>query len=320
LYMIHTRSKEMRWQALHALLIVGAVSLAIFLPLLRYWIEQPDVFGFRALSRLGLAGREVQGGLWHVLLSNLLRGLLMFNWDDGDIWVNSLPHRPALDVVTGALFLIGTLLLLAQYIHKRDWRDLFLLIAIPLLLMPSVLSLAFPRENPALNRASGAVIAVVLICARALEGFISSFGTGKRGLFIAYGIVAILLPVSAWQNYDLVFRQFDASFKLAVWNSSEMSRVIDEKGGPQSAWIVPYPQWVDTRLPALLLGIPDRDLALWPQDFAATRDVPGPKLFLFKPEDFQAENALKQLYPGGTLSRYTSPNIGKDFMIFFVEE
>ena len=80
----------------------------------------------------------------------------MFNWDDGEIWVHSVIHRPALDVVSGALFLIGVVLLSIRYIRKRRWLDLFLILSIPLLTMPSILSLAFPGENPALNRAGGA--------------------------------------------------------------------------------------------------------------------------------------------------------------------
>jgi hypothetical protein len=320
LYMLHIRSREMRLQALTGLLIIGIVSLAIFLPLLRYWMEHPEIYGFRAWSRLGLGARHIDGDAWTVFLSNLLRGMLMFNWDDGDIWVNSVPHRPALDLVMGALFFIGMLLLIGQYIRRRDWRDIFLLALVPLLAMPSILSLAFPNENPALNRAGGAAIAAILVSARALEGLLAGFGEDRCRLFIGYGLVAVLLCTSTWQNYDIVFRKFDESFKLAVWNSSEMSAVIEEHGGVGSTWIVPYPQWVDTRLPALLLGIPDRDLALWPQDFPATRELPAPKLFIFKPEDFETENALKQIYPGGTLNRYTSPNIGKDFMIFVVEE
>ena len=318
LFSLHTRSKELRLRALWWLALVAATSLIVFLPLLRYWLEHPEVFGFRALSRMGLAGRLIPGEVGLVFFSNLVRALLMFNRDDGNIWVNSIVHRPALDVVTGALFVIGCMLLIARYIRGRDWRDLLLLVSIPLLLMPSVLSLAFPMENPALNRAGAAALAAVLISARALDGLIAGFGANRKRAFIAYGIVAILLSASAWQNFNLVFRTFDANFRRAVWNSSEMSIVIRQHGDLDTAWIVPYPQWVDTRLPGIWLGDVDRDFALWPPDFAATRAVSEPKVFLFKPQDFETESALKQLYPDGTLNRYTSASIGKDFMIFSV--
>ena len=320
LFILHAKTKEMRLQALGWLGIVAFTALIVFLPLLRYWLENPGEFGFRAFSRLGLAGHEIPGQGWFVLLSNFLRGMLMFNWDDGNIWVNSIPNRPALDVVSGALFVIGIPLLIARYWRDRDWRDLFLLVLIPLLLMPSILSLAFPIENPALNRAGGAAVAGVLVSAGALEGLLTGFGAEKRRVIIVYGLVAILLSASAWQNFDLVFNKFDASYRLAVWNSSEMAQVIQDHGNVDTAWIVPYPQWVDTRLPAMWMGIVGGNFALWPEEFSATRDVPGSKIFLFKPEDFETESSLQLLYPQGTLSRYTSASIAKDFMIFHVEE
>ena len=319
IFILHADSKQTRLNALRWLAIVGFTSLAVFLPLLRYWLEHPDIFGFRALSRLGMAGAPLAEPLWMVFLKNLSSGLLMFNLDDGNILVNSIPHRPALDVVTGALFVIGVLLLIVRYLRERDWRDLFLLCLIPLLTMPSILSLAFPLENPALNRAGAAAVAVILVSARALEGLLAGFGAESKRLLIAYGVVAVLLSASTWQNYNLVFRKFDTNYRMAVWNSSEMGAVIKEHGNLETAWIVPYWQWVDTRLPAIWMGEVGRDFALWPNEFFSTTLVPGPKLFIFKPEDVETEISLKQLYPNGTLSRYTSASIGKDFMIFIVE-
>jgi hypothetical protein len=244
----------------------------------------------------------------------------MFNWGDGNIWVNSIPHRPALDLVTAAFLVIGTSLTLVRYVRGRDWRDLLLLLSVPILLMPSVLSLAFPLENPALNRAGAAAIPAILLAARAFEGLAAGFGpAGRRGR-IGYGLLAALLGAAALQNYGLALHVFDESYRTAVWNSSEMAGVIEGHGNLETAWIVPSPQWVDTRLPAILLGDVDRDLALWPQEFAATAEIPGPKMILFKPEDTETENALNQVYPHGSLNRYTSSNLGKDFMVFTVEE
>ena len=87
----------------------------------------------------------------------------MFNWSDGDTWVHSIVFRPALDVVSGALFMIGIVLVVIRYIRQRHWQDLFLLVAIPLLELPSILSLAFPNENPVLTRTGAALIPVFLI-------------------------------------------------------------------------------------------------------------------------------------------------------------
>lgn len=319
LYIIHTKSKEARFTAMYGFGLVVSTSLITFLPLLRYWSENPEPFGFRALSRIGEAGTQYPHSVWIIFLTNLYRGLLMFNWDDGNIWVNSIPNRPAFDMVTGALFVIGILLLIVHYLQKWDWRDIFLLLSIPVLLMPSVLALAFPLENPALNRAGGAAVAAILVSARALEGWLSNLGAEKKRYYIQYGVMAVLLSASLLQNYNLVFDTFGTSYRRAVWNSTEMAQVIKQHGDNETAWIVPYWQWVDTRLPAIWLGDVYGDFALWPDEFFSTTEIVGPKLFIFKPEDVETEFFLKQIYPDGALSRYTSAFIGKDFMIFKVE-
>src|SRR5581483_5374586 len=180
LYVLHAQSKGARRDALVWFAIVGLTSLIVFLPLLRYATENPDSFSFRAFSRLGVVEQPLSAPWYQILLSNTWNALRMFNWDDGNIWVNSLPHRPALDVVSGALFLIGIVLLLARYIQKRHWLDLFLLLSIPILLLPSILSLAFPDENPALNRAGGALMPVFVIVALALDGLLSAIGSEKK--------------------------------------------------------------------------------------------------------------------------------------------
>ncbi|MBA4380440.1 MAG: hypothetical protein C0393_07175, partial [Anaerolinea sp.] len=91
-------------------------------------------------------------------------------------------------------------------------------------------------------------------------------------------------------------------------------------GSTDNAWIVPYPHWVDTRLPGVWAGIPNRDFAVWPQDLGTTLPVSGAKLFIVNPQDTDGVASLDQLYPQGVFSRYKSATgiEGKDFMIFFV--
>ncbi len=324
IYVLHMRTKESAVQSIWWLVILVIVSLIVFLPLLRFWMSNPDIFGYRAMTRLTSAETALIAPAWQVFLFNLYKALLMFNWDNGSIWVHSLPGRPALDVVTGALFVIGILLLVVRYARQRDWRDLTLLVSIPILLMPSVLSLAFPGENPSLNRTGGAAVAVFVVSGLALDGFVSSLGADKRRAVIAYGLTGLLFAASAYQNYGLVFQTFDKSFKLGAWNTSEMGALIsdfrEKYGTTDSVWIVPFPHWVDTRLPGVWAGIPNRDFALWPQDFAKTIAVRGPKMIIYRLDDLQTETSLKQLYPHGTYIRYTSSYPGKDFMVLMIEK
>jgi len=324
IYVIHMRSKESATQSLWWITLLVMVSLIVFLPLLRYWLAHPDIFGYRAMTRLTSVEAVLPAPAWQIFLSNLYKALLMFNWDNGSIWVHSVPGRPALDVVTGALFVIGILLLVVRYARQRDWRDLLLLVSIPILLMPSVLSLAFPGENPSLNRTGGAAVAVFVVSGLALDGFVSSLGADKRRAIIAYGLTGLLFAASAYQNYNLVFDKFDTNFKLGAWNTSEMGGLIsnfrDEYGTTDSVWIVPFPHWVDTRLPGVWAGIPNRDFALWQPDFTKTLLVPAPKMIIYRVDDLPTENALKQLYPNGSYTRFVSSYPGKDFMVLMIEK
>jgi hypothetical protein len=43
-------------------------------------------------------------------------------------------------------------------------------------------------------------------------------------------------------------------------------------------------------------------------------------MFIYWHEDLETEKALKELYPNGVLTRYTSTYENKDFMIFTVEK
>ena len=119
-------------------------------------------------------------------------------WDNGQIWVHSIPYRPALGIVSGAFFVLGVGLLIARYIKRRHWLDLFLLVSLPLLMMPSILSLAFPEENPSLNRTGGALVVVFLIVGLAFDGLLTALKSkglspGGRLVGMAAGSDAIIL-------------------------------------------------------------------------------------------------------------------------------
>jgi len=331
LYWLHSQSKGARRELPLWLVMMGLVALFVFLPLMRYWVDNPESFGFRALSRLSSTETPITEPVLNIFASNVWKAIKMFNFDDGEIWVHSLPHRPALDVVSAALFVIGVILLLVRYIRTRHWLDLFLLVSIPLLQLPSSLSIAFPGENPALNRAGGAYIPAFIIGALALDGLLTSFGRGRMRSVLIWVVTGILLYSSASQNYDLVFNQYYRMFKQASWNTSEMGAVIKEfeqTYGPQSAdnvWIVPFPYWVDTRLPAVWAGIPNRDMAVWRDKIPDTLNVSGPKLFMVKANvndpggnDSETLDVLQEIYPDGQLRLHSSDVTGHDFWIYFV--
>ncbi len=323
IYLLHAQSRGKRVQAIWSVLILSLVAFVVFLPLFRYILSFPEMFNYRALTRLGTAEQNYPGPVGMIFLSNLWKATIMPFYDNGNVWVNSVVYRPALDVVTAALYFLGLVGLVIRYIRQRHWLDLFLILSVPLLMMPSILSLAFPEENPSLNRAGGAIIPIFLIAALALEGVLSALlkRTNRKGLAVSLSLVIglVLFSWSSIQNYYLVFYKFDNQFMDGAWNTSEMGQIIhsfaDSVGTPDSAYVVPFPYWVDTRLVGINAGYPLKDYALTPDKFSDTLTEPRSKLFIIKKEDQTSLDDLLSLYPQATYWEHQNSRVGKNCWI-----
>jgi peptidoglycan/xylan/chitin deacetylase (PgdA/CDA1 family) len=305
--------------------LTALFSLVLFLPLLRYILENPYAFGARMLTRLTSVEKELPPNLLLVFFQNFWRSAVMPFWKDGSAWVISVPERPALDVITAAFYFLGLISMIYRWIRTRSWQDLFLLISIPLLMLPSILSLAFPDENPSLSRAGGSMIPIFLISAIALETLFTSLwkksaSIGTRVVIVIFGMLLIVL--SASNNFDIALRQYTASYRLATWNSSEMGAVVKDftnsMGPPENVWVVGVPYWVDTRLVAINAGFIGRDFAIWSTDLETTLANDGSKLFIVKADDAAGMEHLKILYPKGFSNYHANPVLGRDFIAFYV--
>ncbi len=325
IYFLHTKSKDNRRLAVIALLLVGLISLIVFLPLGRYASINYSSFAYRMQSRMTDVETALPGSVLAIFFSNLWKALIMFQWDNGQIWVHSVPGRPALGVISAAMLSLGVILLVIRYIKKRHWMDLALLLLIPLLMLPSILSIAFPDENPSLNRSSGAIIPVFIIIAIAIENLVINLRsniTGRAGKWISTGMVLVLAGFSMQTNARLVFVDYYQQFKSRAWNTSEIGAVIEEFadtiGDEDHAWVVPYPHWVDTRLVGIHVVDQVRDFALWQKDILGTETVAAPKLYIFKPVDEETYQILRDLYPDGIIEKFESEVEGRDFMLYYV--
>jgi len=324
LYLIHNRSNRAVKLALAGLLIIGILAVLVALPLLRYAVAHPDMVLYRTMTRVTGAEQPILGSPVLIFLKNLWQAMTMFFWDNGEVWVLSIPHRPVLDIVSGALYFLGFVAVTVRYFQKRNWTDLFLLLSIPFLMLPSIFSLAFPAENPSLNRTAGAIIPVFLLIGFSLDGIYEAVvkALGKTGQILASGLVALMLVLSAGQNYNLVFNQYKINFDNGSWPTKEIGAVvrdfIDTWGNQDSAYLVGYPYWVDSRLVGINAGTPEKDYAIFTDQFQNTLMQPAPKLFILNPADTQDLLSLNQLYPDGVLRLVPSALPGKDFYIFFV--
>jgi hypothetical protein len=325
IFILHRSSKGRRKPMLWGIALVAFISFVVFLPLFRYFLSNPGMFNLRVISRITGSEQALSGNPMFIFLSNLWKAWIMFLVDNGSIWVHSVTGRPALDVIMAAFYVIGTVVLFARYLKKKNWVDLFLLLSVPLLMLPSILSLAFPDENPSLNRTAGAMIPVFIICA---FGFVTAIRSLWLGMSTWKGKTAVVLftggvligTIAA--NYKLVFQDYKNQFLAGAWNTSDIGRVIrgfvDTIGTEDTAYVVPYPYWVDTRLVGINAGFPNKDYALNPEGFAGTLAIEKPKLFILDTEDQVNLKLLQSLYPKGVLYTYKDEYPGKDFWMLMV--
>lgn len=321
LYLAHRASRGHRRETALWLAVAAVVAVVVAVPFLRTAIDFQDEVFYRTVTRVTDAERPLPGPALQTLLSNYWNALRMFSWDFGEIWVLAIPFKPALDWVTGGLFHLGVGLLIVRYVKGRDWSDLFLLLSIPILLLPSVLALAFPGENPHPSRAGGAIVPVFTIAAIALTmiwEWSRRIDARRAGLLLVGG----LFLISAVSNYNLVIQRYGDLERRGAWNTTQAGAVArgfgQSIGSLDDVYVVAYPHWMDSRLVALIAGRPGGDFALWPEHIDQLEPTDRPQFFLLHPDDADSLSKLQAKYPQSSLTRHFSPVEGRDFLTLLV--
>jgi hypothetical protein len=325
IFLLHRTSWPRRKQALLGFAMLVLVALVVSTPFLHVAYEkQEDVF-YRTVTRMTEAERPLPGEPLQIFFTNMWHALRMFAWDDGEIWVLAVPFRPMLDWVVGGLFHIGLVVLGVRYLRNRGWPDLLLLISIPVLLLPSVLALAFPGENPHPSRAGGAIVPVFIIAALPLASFPSWAGRAlstPRARLLGYGLAGAVFFLAAAVNYQLTFQEYGVMVRRGAWNTSEVGAFVrgfaQSVGSYENVYVVSYPHWMDSRLVATISGRPGQDFGIWADQLGAIPETSAAQLFLLHPDAQSEIDFLRDRYPNGTLQRLISETEGRDFMAFFV--
>jgi len=85
IYMIHQKTRQTRRGAFMGLAIITGSSFIVFLPLLRYAIENPQTFNYRMMTRLGQVERDIPGSPLGIFFDNFWKSLIMPIWDNGQM-------------------------------------------------------------------------------------------------------------------------------------------------------------------------------------------------------------------------------------------
>lgn len=327
IFWLHQKDLKESLNDFWALILLAFSSFIVFLPLFRYFLENPELFNYRALSRLTSIETSVEGSTFLLFINNLWKSTIMFFHDNGQIWVHSIPNRPALDFISAGFLFVGIIFVIKRYITYRKWEDMALLIAVPVLMLPSTLSLAFPNENPSLNRTGGAIVPIFIIAAIGFYECVKGIFNKKESKFGRIVLSILLVAVLSFtliQNYNLVFDEYADQFLAGAWNTSEIGQSIADfvaEGNPyDNAFVIPYPHWVDTRLVGINAGFPWKDYAVDAEDLKSTLGIEGNKLFILKPEDSGSLLLLETLYPKGHEEIYYSKTANKNFIMYKTSE
>jgi len=311
--------------AWNALLCLGAV-LVVMVPLAHYMAENPGMFWFRALTRVASVEVPVAANPIVVFAGNVVNGLAMFNWRGDVVWVNTVPGDPVLDYVSGGLFLLGVAWCLFSLLKDREPISAYLVAALLILMLPSMLSIAFPGENPSVVRAGGDTPIVSLIVAAPVYLVASKLGQGwpgRAGRWAVSVALFLVMAVAARASFDRYFVDYAIQYRHSSINSSEIAAVINgfarSIGARQNAYIKSWPYWVDTRLVAFAMGDPDwNNVLMTPDDVSRQTPPPGNKLYILNKDDKEAVQRLQQKFPQGQLREQPSVTPGKEFLVFFV--
>jgi hypothetical protein len=299
------------------------LALLVLVPFLRFAVDRPDLLFYRVATRVTGMEQAIAGNPLLILLDNIRRVLLMFNYSSDVVWVANIPGRPALDAWLAALLPIGVIGALAVSWRRRQILAALMLLAALLLLLPSALSIAFPRENPSVVRTGGALPLVMLLCALVpgmLLEALDQLPTHPGRLFVPVVLTALIIPVIA-VNYQRVFVVYPEQYCPRAENAGDIAREmqawVEQGQDVRRAWVVGYPHWVDTRAVGIWIG--DISFANTVMGAGALAQIPiaEPAWFALNQYDLPSLRVLQERFPGGQV-RVVSGSlcIGREFVVF----
>jgi hypothetical protein len=298
------------------------LGLIILLPFLIVVISNFQAWISPISNNLYIA--ENSGNPLIMFLKNMLSGSGIAFWNNRSSWVDGIPFRPVFDWVSAGFFLFGLLsMLFSTKEGERKKQLAYLILWIGFLIYPS-LNLAFPNENPAIGKHLPILFLSLVLASRGMSLLWSKFMDLqlKNGYAVKILLAVVLILIISFSNYNLLTEGYAKQFDASAWNASEMAHVIEvyDQGieSKTNSFIVGYPHWVDARAVAILLGAPDEELALMPEEIKNTTNTTGTKIFLLNPFDKESIAKLQSTYPQGIASTFQSLNLDKNFVIYIV--
>jgi hypothetical protein len=324
LCLFDSRWKRHRRRLVGDALLIAATSLLVFLPLLQYMFQRPQDFWYRAMTRAGSQERPLPGHPATLFAENLGRMAQAFHFRGDQAWINTVTEEPFLDPVTGALFLGGIVVAGVKTV-RGSGRWGLVLASLFVLTLASTLALAFPVENPGINRAAVALPSVLVLAGLpAVWLWRRACERGRSARIAVGGVLAGLAAFSIQQNYESYFVRFRNEQVTILEPAMDVVRVMreyrDTRGVPfDNAYLLNTTNWIDGRCIDFEIG--DR---LWsgPHDVGPGQPVPfildRPLLFFHHQSDAARREQLKSEFPNGEERVVEQPFRDRSYYTYFV--
>ncbi|MCU0499928.1 MAG: glycosyltransferase family 39 protein [Anaerolineae bacterium] len=264
--------------------ILALIALIVFVPLMRYAIEEPDSFWSRTSGRLlgedvitttNELGQVVErqataqdrldafGRNAAIFGQNLINAAGTFHYQGDVIFLHNASRMPALDPFLGSLMMLGAGGWIVWMIRRRDVGDWLIPVGMVVMMLPSALAIAAPNENPSFTRMSGALPMVFFLVAFGMTLIAYPLWQAFRNRtgLIGIGISALLL---VWVVYSYVSPLIFVRYRGEYFNSwhpistgGQIMRGFADSGGAfGNTFILTYRYWWDYRGIAIEAGLP----------------------------------------------------------------
>ncbi len=350
------KSPRAFWRTMGNFSTIVVISFVIFMPLLRFWVQYPQDFWRRTGGRLFgddvITVEDPETGArydklanvqerWEaftknmgVLSANVRDALLAFNARGDMAWITNVPNYPELDLITGALFLLGVFAWLIHALSRRGPAEWLVPIGFFIMLMPSALSLAYTVENPSATRISGALIFVYIMAAYPfsvlLGRFLGAF-TGRLGRFFAVSAAVIIVIGAMGDMWDVYFVEYPDVYLKSHLPYNHVGEVIrnfaNSFGSYENAFMVAYPYWLDHRaigIEAGAIGLGEDKMA-WDNGLLEVEqweirrvDPDKAMMFIYHRDDNMTHYYLMEEFPDGFMVYQRLPDPNKDYRLYIV--
>jgi 4-amino-4-deoxy-L-arabinose transferase-like glycosyltransferase len=260
------------------LLLVIQFAFITFLPLLAYFLTNPEAFWVRI-------GQVSPGAASLTLTESLLKSLGMFFFS-GDPYLRfNLPERPLFDFVTGGLLLVGWLICLLRFRRfGYDWQRaavLLLLLAPLVMLLPT--ALAVNEIVPSNLRAIGLIPFIFFLPPIGLITLLRDVERRIPRFNLTYAVQVILLfvlLVGGLHVHDLYYREWATQTELLYISDGDLTAAavyIDEilAALPEENYPTVYVAAPHYRHPTLAFLSENYDRLKW---------LPGGRSLVFPPD------------------------------------